>query len=49
MDWARLRGRLLSEMDVTKDSLRFYFLDAAVCVEHHGTAEPIDLDGPLVI
>lgn len=48
-DWARLRGRLLSEIDLSADSLRFYFLDADVRVEHHGMAEPPDLDGPLVV
>lgn len=48
-DWVRLRGRLQSEMDPTKDSLRFYFLDANVRVEHHGAAAPVELDGPLVI
>jgi CRISPR-associated protein Cas2 len=48
-DWVRLKGRLLTEIDPTKDSLRFYFLDADVRIEHHGSAEPVDLDGPLVI
>lgn len=44
-----LRSRLLSEIDVKEDSLRFYFLDEDVRVEHHGGRVPIDLDGPLVI
>jgi CRISPR-associated protein Cas2 len=48
-DWATLRGRLLVEMDAAKDSIRCYFLDADVRVEHHGAGEPVDLDGPLVI
>jgi CRISPR-associated protein Cas2 len=48
-DWARLRQRLLTEMDGSADSLRIYFLDAKVQVEHHGVREPTDLAGPLVI
>jgi CRISPR-associated protein Cas2 len=48
-EWASLRTRLLDEMKADKDSIRFYFLDADVKVEHHGAGEPIDLDGPLVI
>lgn len=48
-EWAELRGRLLDEMKATKDSVRFYFLDADTVIEHHGTNEPLDLDGPLVI
>jgi CRISPR-associated protein Cas2 len=48
-DWVRLRGRLLAEMDPSKDSIRFYFMDAGIRVEHHGTAEPFDLNGPLVV
>jgi CRISPR-associated protein Cas2 len=49
IDWVRLRTRLLAEIDGGKDSLRFYFLDADVRVEHHGTGVPHDLDGPLVV
>ena len=48
-DWVRLRGRLLDVLDVAADSLRVYFLDADVRVEHHGVGVPVDLDGPLVI
>jgi CRISPR-associated protein Cas2 len=48
-EWVRLRTRLLAEMDPTADSVRFYFLEADVRVEHHGAAEPRDMDGPLVI
>lgn len=36
-------------MDPTRDSLRFYFLDADVRIDHVGAAEPVDLDGPLVV
>jgi CRISPR-associated protein Cas2 len=48
-EWATLRQRLLDEADLHEDSLRFYFLDAGVQVEHHGVNEPVDLQGPLVI
>lgn len=48
-EWVALRARLLSEMEPKHDSLRFYFLDADVRIEHHGVSEPIDLDGPLII
>jgi CRISPR-associated protein Cas2 len=48
-DWVRFRGRLLEEIDAGQDSLRFYFLDADVRVEHHGAHEPIDMEGPLIV
>jgi CRISPR-associated protein Cas2 len=50
-EWATLRDRLLKEIDATKDSLRFYFLDeiAADKVEHHGVTKPIDLEEPLIL
>ena len=48
-DWVRLRERLLAEMDPAADSVRFYFLEADVRVEHHGAGEPRDMDGPLVV
>ena len=48
-EWAKLKHRLLEEMDVGLDSIRVYFLDAAVRVEHHGIAEPKDLNGPLIV
>ena len=37
-EWARLRDRLLREIKVDEDSLRFYFLDekAVTRTEHHG-------------
>ncbi len=49
--WAQLRARLLQEMDVEQDSLRFYFLDetAAQRIEHHGNAKPVDLNEPLLL
>ena len=42
-------GRLLDEMKPAADSIRFYFLDADVKIEHHGAKEPMDMDGPLVV
>ena len=48
-DWVRFRGRLLEEIDAENDSLRFYFLDADIRVEHVGAAKPIDLEGHLVV
>jgi CRISPR-associated protein Cas2 len=50
-EWAILRDRLLKEIDPTRDSLRFYFLDeiAADKAEHHGITRPIDLEAPLVL
>ena len=47
--WAQLRDRLLKEINEKEDSLRFYFLDADVTIEHHGTKKPIDLEAPLVL
>jgi len=48
-EWIQLRQRLLHEMDATKDSLRVYYLDSDVQIEHHGVNEPWDLEGPLVV
>jgi len=50
-DWTHLRRRLLDEMDVKKDSLRFYFLGAEGKrrIEHVGTKEPLDLEGTLLL
>ena len=48
--WAQLRARLLSEIDETRDSLRFYRLgaDGKRRMEHVGAKPILDLDGPLV-
>ncbi len=48
-EWMILRTRLLKEIDATSDSLRFYFLDADVRIEHHGSGKPWDMEGPLVV
>ncbi len=49
MDWARLRERLLQAIKVAEDSLRVYYLDAGVQVEHLGAKQPEDLQGPLIV
>jgi CRISPR-associated protein Cas2 len=48
--WATLRGRLLSEIRIEQDSLRFYRLgaDGRRRVEHIGTKATTDLTGPLL-
>ena len=48
--WVKLRARLLDEIDVDKDSLRFYQLGAnwQPRVEHVGAKPALDLSGPLV-
>ena len=50
-EWATLRNRLLSEIDLQQDSLRFYYLDekALQRIEHHGAAKPLDLTEPLIL
>ncbi len=49
IDWARLRERLLKEINLAEDSLRVYYLDAGVQVEHVGAKQPEDLQGPLIV
>ena len=50
-EWVRLKDRLLHEIKVEEDSLRFYFLDktAKQKTEHHGVAKPLDLSEPLIL
>lgn len=48
-NWVILRERLLREIKTGEDSLRFYFLDSDVSVEHHGTKVPVDFDAPMII
>ncbi len=47
--WSLLRDRILKEMDTTQDSVRFYFLEADISIEHHGTKKPIDFEEPLIL
>lgn len=48
--WAALKNRLVKEIDVNHDSLRFYYLGAnwRRRVEHVGAKSVLDLDGPLL-
>jgi len=48
--WTQLKARLLSEVDLERDSLRFYFLGKnwQRRVEHAGAKAVLDLHGPLV-
>lgn len=49
--WAKLKERLISEIDVEKDSLRFYYLGSnwKNRVEHIGAKGTIDQEGPLIV
>ncbi len=47
--WTIFRERLLQEINTDEDSLRFYFLDSDVNIEHHGTKKPINLEEPLIL
>ena len=48
--WSEFRARLISEIDASRDSLRFYRLgaDGRRRVEHVGAKTTLDLDGPLI-
>ena len=51
-EWVQLRAKLLAEIKLDLDSLRFYFIDQAdrLRIEHHGTDKPLDLEiDPLII
>jgi len=49
--WTHLKQRLLREVDLEKDSLRFYFLGAnwKRRVEHLGAKPAVDMSGPLIV
>ncbi|SHO53355.1 CRISPR-associated endonuclease Cas2 [Desulfopila aestuarii] len=49
--WTRFRQRLIEEIDIEKDSLRFYFLGASWHnkFEHIGAKKSFDQEGPLII
>ncbi len=49
--WVKLKSRLLKEVNLDEDSLRFYFLGKnwRVRVEHVGLQVAYDPEGPLVI
>lgn len=48
--WVILRARLVAEVDVTTDSLRFYHLgkNARRRIDHVGAKPTPDLEGPLL-
>jgi len=48
--WAVLRSQLVKEIEVSEDSLRFYFLGKnwKPRVEHVGAGETYDPEGPLI-
>lgn len=50
-DLVVLRGKLLEIVDVTRDSLRLWYVsdDDARKTEHHGVRAPLDVDGPLIV
>ncbi len=49
--WAKLKDRLIKEIDPEQDSLRFYYLGAnwRRRVEHVGAKKAIDQEGPLIV
>lgn len=49
--WTELKNRLLNEIDVKTDSLRFYYLGSnwRRRVEHAGAKPAIDFDEPLIM
>ena len=49
--WTRLRAKLISAVDPTSDSLRFYFLGAnwQSRVEHVGAKPAYNPEGPLIL
>ena len=49
--WVKVRQKLIDEIDLEKDSLRFYFLGAnwKRRIEHIGAKETYDVEGSLII
>ena len=49
--WTKLKKRLIDEIDLEVDSLRFYFLGSnwRRRVEHVGANPAIDQEGPLIV
>ena len=49
--WAVLKQRLIDQIDVEKDILRFYYLGSnwRRRVEHIGAKKTIDQEGPLIV
>ncbi|MDX9787097.1 MAG: CRISPR-associated endonuclease Cas2 [Desulfobacterales bacterium] len=49
--WTMLKNRLIDQIDIESDSLRFYYLGAnwKNRVEHVGAKPAIDQEGPLIV
>jgi CRISPR-associated protein Cas2 len=49
--WVMIKKRLIDEIDLEQDSLRFYFLGSnwRSRVEHVGAKSTIDQEGPLIV
>jgi CRISPR-associated protein Cas2 len=49
--FVQLKSRILEIVDLENDSVRFYFLGSEWDgrVEHHGTKQSLNMDGPLII
>lgn len=49
--WTMLRQRLIDEITLGTDSLRFYYLGSnwKSRIEHIGAKKSLDLEGPLII
>lgn len=49
--WRMLKAKLLGEIDSSKDSLRFYYLNDSqrAKAEHHGAKETLRTDEPLIL
>lgn len=49
--WTVFKAKLIEIADLSKDSLRFYYLGKnwQRKVEHHGSKPSINIDGPLII
>ena len=49
--WTALRQRLINEIKIEEDSLRFYFLGSnwRRRIEHVGAKETFDQEGPLIV
>ncbi len=49
--FVELKSKILEILDLENDSVRFYFLGTEWDgrVEHHGTKQSLNMDGPLII
>jgi len=50
-EWVQLKDRLLKEIKLEQDSLRFYYLDEAAKqkTEHYGVEKSMDFTEPLIL